>query len=403
MNGNYFKILKKDTKTRARLGVLKTPHGTIHTPSYVIVATKAAVKSLKPSDIKKTKTQVVISNTYHLWDPALASKSGAGKATKKLDTFLTQRLGLRMPTMTDSGGFQVFSLGFGKENRVGKVIHKTPITTLNVVSQQVINKRQNIKINDKGVYFSIDGKKRFLGPKLSIKIQEKLGADIIFAFDECTSPLDSYAYNKKALGRTNKWARECLKEHQRMSRLRQSSGEPSQILFGIIQGGRFKDLRVKSAKFVSSLPFEGIGIGGSFGKEEMVKTLKWLVPYLPEEKPRHLLGIGKVEDVFNAVENGIDMFDCVIPTREGRHGRIYSKNGYYDIRKSTYAKNKLHKLFKGNAKQKLEGQRLATIQNILFFNNLLEDIRKSIKNNKLSSFKNSFLSRFKSRPRNRLS
>ena len=128
----------------------------------------------------------------------------------------------------------------------------------------------------------------------------------------------------------------------------------------------------------------------------MVKTLKWLVPYFPEEKPRHLLGIGKVEDIFNAVENGIDLFDCVIPTREARHGRIYSKNGYYDIRKSIYAKNKLHKLFKGNAKQKLEGQRLATIQNILFFNNLLEEIRKSIKMGKFSEFKRSYLKKFSS-------
>ena len=232
----------------------------------------------------------------------------------------------------------------------------------------------------------LDGKKKFLGPKLSIRIQEKLGADMIFAFDECTSPLDGYAYNKKALERTNKWAKECLEAHKRKD----------QLLFGIIQGGRFKDLRIKSAKFISSLPFEGIGIGGSFGKDEMVKTLKWLVPYLPEEKPRHLLGIGKVEDVFNAVENGIDLFDCVIPTREARHGRIYTKTGYYDIRKNVYAKNKLHKLFKGNEKQKLEGQRLATIQNILFFNNLLEDIRKSIKRGGFSEFKRSFLRKFSS-------
>ena len=269
MSENYFKILKKDPKTRARLGVLKTPHGTIQTPSYVIVATHAAVKSLKPSDIKKTKTQVVISNTYHLWDKALKNKNEPHLVHKLL--------GARLPVMTDSGGFQVFSLGFGK-NRVGKIL-----TPFNGVYPQDDPKRKDVKITEKGVYFMLDGKKRFLGPALSIKLQEKLGADMIFAFDECTSPLDSHTYNKKALERTHRWAKECLKARKRKD----------QMLFGIVQGGRFKDLRIKSAKFIGSLPFDGIGIGGSFGKEEMVKTLKWLVPYLPEEKPRHLLGIGR--------------------------------------------------------------------------------------------------------------
>lgn len=384
-----FEITSRDQQTRARTGILSTPHGDILTPSYVIVATHAKIKCLKPSDIKKTKTQVVIANTYHLMKQS--------KNVSKL-------LGKKLPTMTDSGGFQVFSLGFGEKNRVGKIL-----TTLKVVSQQVIHKRQNIKIVDKGVYFYDVGnypslkfrktRRQFLDPKTSIKIQEKLGADIIFAFDECTSPLDNLKYNQEALERTHRWAKESLAAKTRKD----------QMLFGIVQGGRFKNLRMKSAKFIGSLSFDGFGIGGSFGKKEMVKTLKWVVPHLPEEKPRHLLGIGRVEDVFSAVENGIDLFDCVIPTREARHGRIYTKHGHYDISKNhnkdilvddgcecTLCKQKLtraklHELFK---KDLPKAQRWVTIHNVWFFNNLLEQIRNSIAKGKFKEFKNQFLRYF---------
>ncbi|MBI2068547.1 MAG: tRNA guanosine(34) transglycosylase Tgt [Candidatus Yanofskybacteria bacterium] len=394
-----FKILKKDKDTKARLGVLSTPHGTIRTPSYVIVATHAEVKCLRPSDIKKTKTQVVIANTYHL----------RGKAN------VHKLLGVKMPIMTDSGGFQVFSLGFGNKFGVGKILRKNtrPVRSRSPLATSSSN---GVKITEKGVYFMLDGKKRFLGPELSIKLQEKLGADIIFAFDECTSPLDNYAYNKKALERTHRWAKECLKARKRKDR----------ILFGIIQGGRFKDLRIKSAKFIASLPFEGIGIGGSFGNlpvrpgssgragDEMVETLKWVVPHLPEEKPRHLLGIGRVEDVFNAVEQGIDLFDCVIPTREARHGRIYTKQGHFDIWKyqstglalekrcrcpickSGVTRTKLHSLFKGDQTTLTNrAKRYATIHNMWFFNNLLEEIRNSIAKGKFKEFKKRFLTKFK--------
>ena len=412
--GGFLKIIKKDKHTQARLGVLSTPHGKIETPSYVIVATRAEIKCLKPSDIKKTKTQVVIANTYHLWNEALNSKLETLNKSKtqnsKTKTFLLKKLGTKLPTMTDSGGFQVFSLGFGKENKIGKILNAHPVD--NRLAKSIIHRRKNIRISQRGVHFLLDGKKRFPGPKLSMQIQKKLGADIVFAFDECTSPLDSFDYNKKALERTHKWAQESLKYKVKSEKL---SGK-RQFLFGIVQGGRYKSLRIKSSKYIASLPFDGIGIGGSFGKDEMVKTIKWVIPHLPKEKPRHLLGIGKIEDIFNAVEQGIDLFDCVIPTREARHGRIYTKNGHFDISKfrnisiplekeckcpvckAGITRRKLYELFKGSDKEKQKAQRHATIHNIWFFNNLLEEIRKSIKNNKFEQFKNKFLKQFRPQP-----
>ena len=380
-----FKITHKDTETKARVGILQTPHGRIETPSYVMVATHAKIKALKSTDIKKTKTQIVISNTYHLWEKAL--KRGAKNVVHKT-------LGVKIPAMTDSGGFQVFSLGFGMENKVGKILSGKEKKIKEI-------KRKNIKITKDGVYFTIDGKKKFLGPELSMKIQEKLGADIIFVFDECTSPLDGFEYNKNALIKTHRWAEECLEIKKKNKKM------DIQKLFGIVQGGKYKSLRVKSAKHIGSLPFDGFGIGGSFGKDEMAKTLEWVMPHLPEDKPKHLLGIGKIEDIFSAIENGVDTFDCVIPSREGRHGRIWTRTGHYDIRKSVYEKSKkrleskcecpacktttqskLRKLFKENNP---ESQRLATIHNIWFFNNLVEDIRKSIKRGKFSEFKKKVL------------
>src|SRR3989344_2748373 len=374
--GGFFKIIKKDKHTQARLGVLSTPHGKIETPSYVIVATRAEIKCLKPSDIKKTKTQVVIANTYHLWNEALNSKLETLNKSKtqnsKTKTFLLKKLGTKLPTMTDSGGFQVFSLGFGKENKIGKILNAHPVD--NRLAKSIIHRRKNIRISQRGVHFLLDGKKRFLGPKLSMQIQKKLGADIVFAFDECTSPLDSFDYNKKALERTHKWAQESLKYKVKSEKL---SGK-RQFLFGIVQGGRYKSLRIKSSKYIASLPFDGIGIGGSFGKDEMVKTIK-----------------------------------CVIPTREARHGRIYTKNGHFDISKfrnisiplekeckcpvckAGITRRKLYELFKGSDKEKQKAQRHATIHNIWFFNNLLEEIRKSIKNNKFEQFKNKFLKQFR--------
>ena len=414
-----FKILKKDKSTNARTGILITPHGKILTPAYTIVATHAEIKCLKSQDIVKTKTQVVISNTYHLWNKINSKRRTHNEEPKnkasndKTESFLIKSLKVKMPTMTDSGGFQVFSLRYS-DKRYGKILQSTSdLFHDRIINKISKNKTPNVKITNKGVFFSIDGpstklrasQKRFLGPELSMKLQESLGADIIFAFDECTSPLDNLAYNKKALVRTHRWAKICLAQNEKRKMQNQT---PKQLLFGIVQGGRFKSLRVKSAKFIGSLPFDGFGIGGSFGKDEMIKTLKIVVPHLPEEKPRHLLGIGKIRDVFYAVENGIDSFDCVIPTREARHGRIYTQHGHYDILKNrdknislekgckcpacklNITKSKLNTLFKTDLPR---AQRFATLHNVWFFNNLMKNIRASIDRGSFKTFKKKFLSR----------
>ena len=417
-----FIITHKDSKTKARLGVLNTPHGKILTPSYVFVGTYGKFRHLTPKDIKKTKTQLVIANTFHLWQKALNSKHEIRNKSKIKNsnnkTLLMEGFG-KMPTMTDSGGFQILSLAFGDKNRIGKFITgDTPVD--NRLAKSVIHRRKNIKITEKGVYFSYNGKKLFLGPELSIKLQKKIGADIIFAFDHITSPLDNYSYNKKAVELTDKWAKISVKCKVRNEKL---NGK-HQMLFGIVQGGLFKNLRIKSAKSIGSLPFDGFGIGGSYTKKQISKILKWVIPYLPEEKPRHLLGVGKVADIFEAVQNGIDMFDCVIPTREARHGRLYTKNGHIDIRKGKYAndtkiiekgcgcpacvmkgtlddecalhsRSVIRRLIKSKDKsQNAAGQRWCLTHNMWFFNNLLEEIRWSIQRGKFTEFKKKYLKNF---------
>ena len=390
MKAPNFKILKKDKKTKARLGVLSTPHGTIKTPSYVFVGTYGKFRHLSSRDIKRTKTQLVIANTFHLWQKALANKNKAG--------FIHKSFGLKIPIMTDSGGFQVLSLAFGDKNKVGKFM-------TGETKPDSSYKRSKIRITQKGVHFNFMGKKSFLGPELSMKLQSKIGADIIFAFDQITSPLDDHEYNRKAVELTDKWAKICLKTRS-----------PKQMLFGIIQGGLFKDLRTKSAKSIGTMPFDGFGIGGSYTKKQISKMLKWVVPHLPEEKPRHLLGVGKVVDIFEAVQNGIDTFDCVIPTREARHGRLYTQTGHMDIRKGKYvgdkkviekgcgcltcskkiSRSKIRELIKSdNISLNANGQRWCLMHNMWFFNNLLEETRGSIAKGKFKEFKSKFLKNFK--------
>lgn len=383
-----FEVTLKDNRSAARVGRLVTPHGIVETPSYVIVATDGHIRTLEPEDIPATKTQIIISNTYHLWrtigDVGLPDFEG-----------LHSYSGWNGPIMTDSGGFQVFSMGFRRETRVGKVDRGE------TDGREGENK---VRITEDGVYFEENGEEIYLDAELSMKIQEQLGADIVFAFDECTSPLHDYDYNKKAVERTHRWALRSLEART-----------SKQILYGIVQGGPFEDLRKASAEYIGKLPFDGFGIGGSFGssygseKESTFKELSWTTPFLPNEKPRHLLGIGRIEDIFRAVELGVDTFDCVIPTREARHGSLWTPEGRFDVRSGKYANDRrpvqedcgcsfcvsennrrrdLYELFRD---KNYDAGRFATIHNIYFFNELMGEIRDSIRGGRFMDLKKRYM------------
>ena len=376
-----FKVLKKSKKSKARLGVLKTKNGIIETPCFVPVATQASVKTLDSQEINKTKTQVLIINAFHLHlkpGEDLIKKAGG------LHSFMN----CQKPLMTDSGGFQVFSLGFGKDFGIGKILKSKKI------NQEIKQEQQPnfLKINYDGVVFRsfIDGRKIFLGPKESIQIQEKLGADIIFAFDECTSPIANYQYTKKSLTRTHKWAEECL----RVKSLKMKN----QSMFGVVQGGRFRKLRIESAKFIAKLPFNGFGIGGEFGndKNKMMEMLSWVNKELPEEKPRHLLGVGYLRDIVGIIERGIDLFDCNVPTHYARRGIAFTSGAELNFKKKIFLKDKnpldkkcfcyVCQNYKRNyiahlfQAKEITAFKLLTFHNLYFFNSFVEKIRNKIKN-----------------------
>jgi len=290
------------------------------------------------------------------------------------------------PLMTDSGGFQVFSLGFGRDFGVGKVIkYFNSSIELNLAAG---SQPAGVKILEDGVRFKspLDGSDLFLGPKQSIKIQEQLGADIIFAFDECTPPNTSLAYAKQALERTFRWAEVCLKT--------KISG---QALFGIVQGSRFKSLRLLASRKISQMGFDGFGIGGDLGfkRRTMFDILDWTVPNLEPQKPRHLLGIGKVEDIEPIIKKGIDTFDCIVPTHYGRRGVAFTSRGKLNLRKSefladnspldkncgcfvcqNYQRSYLAHLIRA---KEITGLKLLTFHNLYYFNSLVGKIRAKIK------------------------
>lgn len=385
-----FTLQKRDERTNARTGLLSTPHGTIETPAYVIVGTHADVRTLTPEDIRGARTQMVIANTFHLWQ-TLGERLAAYQGVHA-------DLGWNGPMMTDSGGFQVFSLGFAREHGVGKIAPMFPDGAVSVPRPE----ENLVRVTNDGVFFMVNGEEKFLDAKGSIAIQEKLGADIILAFDECTSPLHDEDYTGRALNRTHRWAKLCIDARTRTD----------QMLYGIVQGGAYRVLRTESADFIGGLPFDGFAIGGSLGQshEDMLDILEWTVPLLPEDRPRHLLGIGRIRDLFDGVARGIDTFDCVIPTREARHGSIWTRAGRYDVGRGRYATDsrpleeacqcatctgghtraELYELF--HAKDMRAG-RLATIHNVWFFNHLMDLIRRSIREGRFTELKNDYLSR----------
>ncbi len=375
-----FSILKRSKKSRARLGVLKTPHGEVETPSLVPVATLAAVKALRSDEIAATKTQMLISNTYHLH---LMPGEGVVKNAGGVNKFMNWQ----KPTMTDSGGFQVFSLGFGHDLGVGKILKMFPGKVDRAIEKG--SQPKHVKITREGVHFRspLDGRELFLGPRESIVIQEKLGADIIFAFDECTPPMVTHEYTKKSLDLTNAWAKQCI-----------TAKKSKQALFGIVQGSRFKDLRVASAKFINSQSgFDGFGIGGDLGESKTgsQEILGWVLPLLDERKPRHLLGIGKLEDIELIIKSGVDTFDCTVPTHYARRGIAFTSKGALDLGKAKFLKDSgpLDKTCECitctqyrrdyishlvRAKE-ITGASLLTFHNLFFFNTYVERIREKIK------------------------
>lgn len=281
---------KTDSKEgRARAGVLETTHGTIQTPAFVPVGTKAGVKGVLPEQLKGLGAQVVLANTYHLY---LQPGEEIVKEAGGLSTFM----GFDGPTMTDSGGFQVFSLGaaFGRTiTKIAKGEENTTTQNVAIFDEDVQSQHGQLAvIDDQGVTFTshLDGSLHRFTPERSIEIQHALGADMFFAFDECTSPTEPYAYQKEAMDRTHRWAERSLRAHRQNIEANRTQG-----IFGIVQGGRFEDLREESAKEIASMDFDGFGIGGSFSKEDMMGAVQAAVKHLPEEKPRHFLGIGEPE------------------------------------------------------------------------------------------------------------
>lgn len=394
-----FSVEKKLDKALGRAGVLETPHGVIHTPAFVSVGTKATVKALTPEQIIETGAEVVLANTYHLY---LEPGDERVKSLGGLQKFMNWQ----GPTMTDSGGFQVFSLGAAYGKEISKVVRITD-------PSQILEERsldgeapRLATIGSDGVSFRShhDGTLHYITPEKSIEIQHNLGADIIFAFDECTSPAEDFRYQEEALERTHRWAKKSLEYHK------SKPNAEHQALFGVVQGGREESLRKRSAEYISSLDFDGFGIGGSFAKEDMSTAVKWVNEILPEEKPRHLLGIGEPEDLFMGVENGVDLFDCVAPTRNGRGGTLYTHEGKVNIRNAqfredagpldpecgcsvckNYSRAYLCHLFRAH---EMLGGTLGSIHNLYFIINLVKKMRQAILDGNFREFKESFLKKY---------
>jgi len=406
---NFFKLLKKDKQTQTRVGEINTSHGKILTPAFVPVGSQATVKSLNPKDLKEIGSQVFFVNTYHLY-----LRPGAD-VVEKLGG-LHKFMSWSGPIMTDSGGFQVFSLNKNngschalspKNTHKGNPFWGSPCAC----HPSRINEPL-VEIDYDGVTFRshLDGLKHRFTPEKSIEIQQKLGADMIVAFDECAPYPTTHQYAEMAMKRTHRWALHSLAAKKRKD----------QFIFGVIQGSVFKDLREESAQFITSKNFDGLAIGGvavGESKKEMAQVLDWVMPILAKNenvRPIHLLGVGEIDDIFAAVERGVDMMDCVMPTRLGRMGWILTKNlklktkdFKYDITKAEFTKDAkspdpecqcfvcqnfsrayLNHLFRA---KELLAYRLATYHNLYFMENLFAKIREAIKKGEFLKLKKEWL------------
>ena len=366
--GFYLEIKHVDKNTGARYGILHTPHGDVEVPMFMPVGTLATVKSLSPEEIKSLGAGVILANTYHL-------HIRPGEDIVALHGGLHKFMNYDGPILTDSGGFQVFSLA------------------------------SNRQIKEEGVTFKshLDGSKLFFSPETVIDIEEKLGADIIMSLDECIPYPSSYEYTKKSVERTLRWAKRGLEARKR----------DDQALFGIVQGGDYEDLRAMCATELAKLPFEGYSIGGtSIGepRDVFVKMVDYSVPFLPEDKPRYLMGVGSIDYILEGVKRGVDMFDCVLPTRLARHGALYTSHGRVNIRDAKYktdltplddncdcytckhyTKSYLRHLYISN---EILGKRLLSIHNVRFLISFMEKMRIAIKEDKFLEFKDNYMELF---------
>lgn len=364
-----YEPIKICKQSGARLGVLHTPHGSFETPMFMPVGTLATVKTMSPEELKKMGAGVILSNTYHLW---LRPGHEIVKEAGGLHRFMNWDRGI----LTDSGGFQVFSLSDIRE------------------------------IKEEGVHFRnhLSGEKLFLSPEKSMEVQNALGADIMMAFDECPPYPAEHDYMKQSVERTSRWAERCLEAH---------SQQNQQALFGIVQGGAYKDLRKQSAAEITSLDFPGYAIGGlSVGepKDVMNEMLEWTTPLLPEKKPRYLMGVGSPDSLIDGAIRGIDMFDCVLPTRIARNGTCMTSNGRLVVRNAKYARDfgpldencdchvcrtysraYIRHLVKTN---ETFGFRLTTYHNLSFLINLMRRVRQAIREDRLLDFREAFFEQY---------
>ena len=360
-----YNLLHEEKDTKARLGTIETNYGTVETPMFMPVGTQATVKTLTPEELYAMHTGVILANTYHLWlrpGADLVEKAGG----------LHRFMNYNGPILTDSGGFQVFSLASPKN------------------------------ISEEGVKFKshLDGSSLFLTPEKSIEIQNKLDSDIAMSFDECPPASASYDYMKNSIERTLRWAVRGKKVHN----------NPRQSLFGIVQGGAYQDLREYSAKETVKIDFDGYSIGGvandGESKEDMYAAIDYSIPHLPKDKPRYLMGVGEPVDIIEGVIRGIDMFDCVLPTRIARHGHAFTKYGRINLKNAkytedftpieegcdcyacqNYTKAYIRHLIKSN---ETLGGRLLSIHNIRFLIRLTENLRQAIKEDRLLAFRDEF-------------
>jgi queuine tRNA-ribosyltransferase len=393
--------IEKKLPSGARAGVLHTPHGDILTPAFVPVATKADIKGIESTKFKSLGIQTLIANTYHLYLSGLEAVEKAGGVGKFMNW--------DGPTMTDSGGFQVFSLGSGFGKKVSKFSGEvSPEESVTVFDEEVATSHGKLAIvDDEGVTFTshVDGSLHRFTPERSVEIQHRLGADIFFAFDQCTAPTDTYEEQKEAMERTHEWATRSLRAHRQ-----NLDANTKQGIYGIGQGGQFDDLRRESARTIGEMGFDGFGLGGSFSKkygEHSLESALAMLTELPEDMPVHGLGVGEPEDILLGVEHGVDTFDCVTPTRNGRTGGLYTSQGKIQIPNAqyqydygpldencacptctNYTRAYVHHLFRTH---EMLGPILASMHNIYFLTNLCTQIREAILDERFEEFKEAFL------------